>query len=172
MVIFVSHFFRGTDSHGQAPFRAAYSRVGNIKAILKGPMLCLTATASTKLRGKIIKMLNMTCVKTIRMSPDKRNVKYVVEKAKSELQDTLSWLISDIINNAHAEKTIIFCQSLKACGDIYDTFLHFVTCKSKVAMYHSKTPQDIKDKEKVKNPISPTRRPTVDRLSADALTTI
>ena len=145
MVIFVSHFFRGTDSHGQAPFRAAYSRVGNIKAILKGPMLCLTATASTKLRGKIIKMLNMTCVKTIRMSPDKRNVKYVVEKAQSELQDTFGWLISDIINNAHAEKTIIFCQSLKACGDIYDTFLHFVTCKSKVAMYHSKTPQDIKD---------------------------
>jgi len=27
-------------------------------------------------------MLKMTAVKTIRMSPDKRNVKYVVEKAK------------------------------------------------------------------------------------------
>ena len=130
MVIFVSHFFRGTGSRGQAPFRAAYSRVSNIKAILKGPMLCLTATGSTKLREKIIKMLNMTCVKTIRMSPDKRNVKYVVEKAKSELQDTFGWLISDIINNAHAEKTIIFCQSLKACGDIYDTFQHFLPCKS------------------------------------------
>ena len=145
MAIFVSHFFRGTGSHGQAPFRAAYSRVGNIKAILKVPMLCLTATASTKLRKKIIKMLNMTAVKTIRMSPDKRNVKYVVEKAKSELQDTFGWLISDMINNPHAEKTIIFCQSLKACGDIYDTFQHFLPCKSKVAMYHSKTPQDIKE---------------------------
>lgn len=145
MVIFVSQFFRGTGSHGQAPFRAAYSRVGNIKAILKVPMLCLTATASTKLRKKIIKMLNMTAVKTIRMSPDKRNVKYVVEKAKSELQDTFGWLISDMINNPHAEKTIIFCQSLKACGDIYDTFQHFLPCKSKVAMYHSKTPQDIKE---------------------------
>ena len=144
MVIFVSHFFRGTGSHGQAPFKAAYSRVGNIKAILKGPMLCLTATASTKLRGKMIKMLNMTCVKTIWVSPDKRNVKYVVEKANIELQDTFGWLISDIINNAHAEKTI-FCPSLKACGYIYDTFPHFVPSKSKVAMYHSKTPQDIKD---------------------------
>lgn len=90
-------------------------------------------------------MLNMTAVKTIRMSPDKRNVKYVVEKAKSELQDTFGWLISDMINNPHAEKTIIFCQSLKACGDIYDTFQHFLPCKSKVAMHHSKTPQDIKD---------------------------
>ena len=141
----MSHFFRRTGSHGQAPFRAAYSRVGNIKAILKVPMLCLTATASTKLRKKIIKMLNMTAVKTIRMSPDKRNVKYVVEKAKSELQDTFGWLISDMINNPHAEKTIIFCQSLKAYGDIYDTFQHFLPCKSKVAMYHSKTPQDIKE---------------------------
>lgn len=140
MVIFVSHFFRGTGSHGQAPFRAC-----NIKAILKGPMLCLTATASTKLWEKMINMLNMTCVKTIRMWPDKRNVKYVVERAKSDLQDTFGWLISDIINNAHAEKTIIFCQSLKAWGDIYDTFQHFVPCKRKVAMYHSKTPQDIKD---------------------------
>ena len=89
-------------------------------------------------------MLNMTAVKTIRMSPDKRNVKYVVEKAKSELQDTFGWLISDMINNPHAEKTI-FCQSLKACGDIYDTFQHFLPCKSKVAMYHSKTPLDIKE---------------------------
>ena len=89
-------------------------------------------------------MLNMTAVKTIRMSPDNRNVKYVVEKAKSELQDTFGWLISDMINNPHAEKTI-FCQSLKACGDIYDTFQHFLPCKSKVAMYHSKTPLDIKE---------------------------
>lgn len=45
----------GTGSHGQAPFRAAYSRVGNIKAILKVPMLCLTATASTKLRKKSLR---------------------------------------------------------------------------------------------------------------------
>jgi len=32
--------------------------------------------------NKINKMLNMATVKTIRMSPDKRNVKYIVEKAK------------------------------------------------------------------------------------------
>ena len=44
--------FQGTGSHGEAPFRTAYYRVGNIKAILKVPMLCLTATASTKLRKK------------------------------------------------------------------------------------------------------------------------
>lgn len=63
-------------------------------------------------------MLNMTAVNTIRMSPNKRNVKYTVEKAKSELQETFGRLINDVANNVNAEKTIIFCQSLKACGDI------------------------------------------------------
>ena len=42
----------------------------------------ITATASTKLRKKIIKMLNMSDVKTVRMTPDKENVKYVVQRAK------------------------------------------------------------------------------------------
>lgn len=55
-------------------------------------------------------MLNMTAVNTIRMSPNKRNVKYTVEKAKSELQETFGWLINDVANNVNAEKTIIFCQ--------------------------------------------------------------
>ena len=59
-------------------------------------------------------MLNMTAVKTIRMSPDKRNVKYVVEKAKSELQDTFGWLISDMINNPHAEKNNNFLSVVKS----------------------------------------------------------
>jgi len=86
-------------------------------------------------------MLNMTPVKTIRMSPDKRNVKYIVEKAKgvflwgdhpkgthlqSEPQDTFKWLINYMVNNVHAEKIIIFCQSLKACGDSYDALQHFL----------------------------------------------
>jgi len=57
-------------------------------------------------------MLNMTA--DIRMSPDKRNVKYIVEKAKgmhpkSEPQDTFNWLINDMVNNVHAEKIIISC---------------------------------------------------------------
>lgn len=60
------------------------------------PILCLTATAGTKIRKKIIKMLNMTAVKTVRMSPDKENVKYVIERAKPDLEVTFGWLINAI----------------------------------------------------------------------------
>jgi len=63
-------------------------------------------------------MLNMTAVKTIRMSLDKRNVKYIIEKAECVFLwddlDTFNWLINDMVNNAHAEKITIFCQSVKS----------------------------------------------------------
>jgi len=37
-------------------------------------------------------MLNMTAVKTIRMSPDKRNVKYIVGKAKGVFYFGVIWI--------------------------------------------------------------------------------
>ena len=112
------------------------------------PILCLTATAGTKIRKKIIKMLNMTAVKTVRMSPDKENVKYVIERAKPDLEVTFGWLINAIHEKKeHSEKTVVFCQSFKECGDVYDLFQHFIPsgCNSFVAMFHSKTPQEIKE---------------------------
>ena len=68
-----------------------------------------------------------------------------IEKAKGELEETFGWLISELKNNPSTEKTIIFCQSLKACGDIYDRFSDFLKSKHEVAMYYSKTPQGIND---------------------------
>ena len=58
-------------------------------------------------------MLNMTAVKPIRMSPDKRHVKYIVEKAKRKRQDTFGWLISDMDNSVNAEKNNNFLPVLK-----------------------------------------------------------
>ena len=139
-------FHRGTADE-RAPFRAAYSRVGNIKAVLQGPMLCLTATASKKVRKKLISMLNMVNVKMVGLSPDKENVKYIVEKAKIDLEETFDWLIEDMIRyQQNTKKTVIFCRSFKECGDIYDIFLSNLPSSNGIAMYHARTPQSIKDK--------------------------
>ncbi|CAB4045087.1 probable Werner syndrome ATP-dependent helicase homolog 1 [Paramuricea clavata] len=65
----------------------------------------------------------MVNVITVHLSPDKENVKYVVEKANIDLDETFGWLIKDILTHRqHTEKTVIFCQSFKECGDLYDTF--------------------------------------------------
>lgn len=139
-------FYRGTASKRNAPFRVSYSKVGNVKAIITAPMLCLTATASKKVRKQIIKMLNMVNVKTVHLSPDKENVKHVVEKANVDLEETFGWLIKDILKHKQeTKKTIVFCRSFKECGDIYDTFLSYLPSGNGIAMYHARTPQGIKD---------------------------
>ena len=85
------------------------------------------------------------------LSPDKENIKYVVQMANKdgELDKTFSWLIKDLEDHSgNTKKTIVFCSSFKECGDIYDillqclpeTYLHYI------AMYHARTPQRIKDK--------------------------
>ena len=35
------------------------------------------------------------------LSPDKENVKYIVEKAKNDLEETFDWLIKDMASTEH-----------------------------------------------------------------------
>lgn len=62
-------------------------------------------------------MLNMSDGKTVKMTPDKENVKYVVQRAKHDLQQTFLWLTNDAIKNKEntEKKTCSLCQSFKAC---------------------------------------------------------
>jgi len=79
--------FRGTGNKREQPFRESYGKIGHLRFFTKAPFLCMTATASLKVRSKIIKLLNMRNPKVIRQSPDKKNISYHVEKAK-ELDET------------------------------------------------------------------------------------
>jgi superfamily II DNA helicase RecQ len=101
------------------------------------------------MRNKIIKCLNLKNSKVIQLSPDKENVKYIVERACDEIDNTFSWLRNNLKNcNAdQMEKTVVFCCSIKECGDIYESFLFNLPgeYQSCFAMYHAKTPQRIKD---------------------------
>jgi hypothetical protein len=147
--IYFDLIIRGTADHGKAPFRASYARVGNIKALVNAPTLCLTATAGAKTRKKIIQMLHMVNTNVIYLSPDKENIKYVVEKVdKAGLDVTFGWIIEDLKQHLEAcPKTIIFCTSFKECGELYDTFSDILpdSFTAYYAMYHSKTPERIKE---------------------------
>ena len=147
--IYFDLIIRGTTDHGKTPFRSSYAHVSNIKAFVNAPTLCLTATASAKTRKKIIQMLHMVNTKVIYLSPDKENIKYIVQKAdKAGLHVTFSWIIEDLKKHLQAcPKTIIFCTSFKECGEVYDTFSDIMpdTFTTYYAMYHSKTPERIKE---------------------------
>ena len=70
-------------------------------------------------------MLNMKNTKVIQLSPDKENMRYIVEKASGEIEKTFSWSLFDLnLFRGDREKTVIFCCSTKECGEIYETFLY------------------------------------------------
>ena len=95
-----------------------------------------------------MKLLNMRNAKLIRQSPDKKNISYHVEKAK-ELDEIFQWIL-DLFSSSVTEipKTIIYCRSLKDCGEIYSLFVEVATNSQApvVTMYHGKTPEQIKQK--------------------------
>ena len=68
--------------------------------------MCLTATASRKVRSKIIKLLHMTNTKHVKQSPDKNNITYLVKKV-DELEETFQWLIDQLTRTWQIPKTII-----------------------------------------------------------------
>ena len=113
--------------------------------------MCLTATASRKVRSKIIKLLHMTNTKHVKQPPDKKNITYLVKKV-DELEETFQWLIDQLTRTWQIPKTIIYCRFLKDCGEIYTLFDEVKGGSSNcdtsipvVAMYHSKTPDNIKE---------------------------
>lgn len=129
------------DKKGEKPFRESYGRIGHLRGFTRAPFLCMTATASSQIRSKIIKLLNMNNTKLIRQSPDKKNIYYSVEKA-NDMEETFQWMVKLLDGPiAGITKTIIYCRSLKDCGEIYSLFDS--PC---VSMYHSKTPEKIKKK--------------------------
>ena len=103
--------------------------------------LCMTATSSIQISSKIMKLLNMTNAKLIRHSPDKKNVSYHVQKA-ADLDETFQWMLN-LVSSPVTEilKSIIYCHSLKDCGEIHSLFEAAANSEMPVVtVYHSKTP--------------------------------
>ena len=64
---------------------------------------------------------------------------------EEELETTFSWLTEELKTKKNrTSKTIIYCQSINACGELY-SMLDSVFI-SNIAMFHSKTPEALKTK--------------------------
>ncbi|EDO46405.1 predicted protein [Nematostella vectensis] len=127
------------------PFRAAYGKIGDLRGFTKKPIMCLTATAGKTVRNKIIKNLHMQNARVINLAPDKKNIKLNIKKVGRdvELENIFTTIIKKLSNGGQVEKTIIYCKSINACGDIYEVLSENVESKETYAMFHSKTPDSI-----------------------------
>ena len=82
-------------------------------------------------------------------NPDRENVNFFVRKVKSSvpLGKTFSFLITSVRKEKEkCPRYIIFCTSIKTCGELFSMFR--IKLKDDIQylhMYHSKTPDPVKE---------------------------
>ena len=98
-------------------FWREFSNIGEIRSLIPPGVhvMALTATATISTRHKIIFSLNMRgCYKA--------NIYYAVQK-KRRIEECFLPIVQEVAHNTiKAERTIIFCRSLKDCFAIYQYF--------------------------------------------------
>ena len=84
--------------------------------------MALTATATVATRCKIISSLNMRGCCVVSRNPYKSNIFYSVQK-KTTIEECFLPIVQEVASKMiTAERTIIFCRSLKDCFSIYQYF--------------------------------------------------
>ena len=83
--------------------------------------------------------------------PPEKKKKMSVQKLsqEEELETTFSWLTEELKTQKNrTRKTIIYCQSINACGELYSMMDSVLDgdAISNITMFHSKTPEALKTK--------------------------
>lgn len=94
-------------------FRPSYLEIAHIREILPGkPVLALTATATRKVAKDIQEKLGFARPNVLRMSFERKNLKYIVRQAEDKYQETLN-----ILNRTQGS-SIIYVRNRKRTREI------------------------------------------------------
>lgn len=96
------------------------------------------------------------------LSPDKRNIKYVVKKVANDIEMAMTWLVDGLVDLGNKfPRTLVYCKSISDVAKIYDYVMDELPeeINSHVAMYHSETDGSIKGTalSSIREEESPTR---------------
>ena len=122
------------------------------------PYLACTATATKSVRDEVIKSLEMEDCEFIYTSPDRPNIFYEV-KRRLDIDNDIHHIVHSLKEHlVNTPRTIIYCQSLNTCADLYAHFHHELGERSYFpngaeaisdnrlfAMFHANTPQHNKE---------------------------
>lgn len=141
-------------------FRSAYGRLHEIRALVPQgtPYLACTATVTRSIQEEVTRNLEMTDCEFIHASPDRPNICYVVKPCldiETDMLPLVDLLKEELVNTP---RTIVYCQSLNMCADLY-AHLHrelgdkaYFPCGAEkisdnrlIAVFHSNTPKHNKD---------------------------
>lgn len=142
-------FFRGESDAADEPFRIWYGKLGEVRSLIECPVLLITATANNASRKEMMKKFCMKNPLELVHNPDRENIKLFLHKFKSTVPlADLFYFLTEMLKEKQQLSTrfLIFCTSIKACSDIFTMFRMELSHSIKyVEMYHSKTPETIKD---------------------------
>ncbi len=110
---------------------------------LSTPIIALTATATKTVRRTVVESLAMRNYGVIEESPERSNVKYVVQKVFSKRWDEIfEWLCREVKDKQiSTERIIIYCHSRKHVGELYAYFCSMLPHElhKYFNMYHTNT---------------------------------
>ncbi|XP_076072468.1 ATP-dependent DNA helicase RecQ-like [Mytilus galloprovincialis] len=130
-------------------FRKWFKYIGELRSLFPdASLLALSATCTKKIRKLVMEAL---CLQTenlyvVTRSPNKTNIKIVVNKVESQIESSMCWLIDTIkVKKMDIEPMLLYANSIKDVSNLYK----FITTeiqdfKPYVQMYHSETTDQIK----------------------------
>jgi hypothetical protein len=130
-----------------APFRAAYGKIGNLRGFVHCPVLCLTATAGKETRTRLLKALHMRDVSLVKVTPDKPNSILEVWKASGDIDEDFKWLLDELKGKRlDCPRAIVYCRTISSCGELYSMLMQELDHSfcGMFAMFHSKTQMKFK----------------------------
>ena len=102
-------------------FRTAFSEIGTLRSILPKSVhiLALTATATQQTVDCVIERLSMKDITVIGDNIDRSNIKYILGPKISQAEFCASLAEEVLSMRERFPKTVLFCRTLLACGEIY-----------------------------------------------------
>ncbi|VDH97829.1 Hypothetical predicted protein [Mytilus galloprovincialis] len=149
-IIYASPETLGEDIDGKPAFRKWFQHIGEIRSICPtASVLALSATCTLKIRKRVMNALNLSPdVTDITMSPNKENIKIVVNKVNTELEIAMCWLIDGLHKEKeNFPKTLIYCTSIIDVSKMYKYISNELPSYiGYIDMYHSESTTSRKDK--------------------------
>jgi ATP-dependent DNA helicase RecQ len=110
---------------GKFPFRREYSKLATLRSFVpfSVPFVALTATASDSTRKNICASLEMKDPVVVAISPNRLNLRYSVYAVSKDSTTRFTWLLEELRSKKLTTvKTLVFCQSIASCSELYSFF--------------------------------------------------
>ncbi|KAI8511020.1 hypothetical protein Bbelb_119360 [Branchiostoma belcheri] len=112
----------GEGPKGNPAFRESFSRLGELRSLVKEgiPILALTASADRPSRDRVISLLNMQGAQRIVVSPNKTNIKLGIVRLPDDKLQCLDWLAKMLREEGLAAPyVLIYCRSISTTGKVF-----------------------------------------------------